>query len=98
VTDATDDEPGGTDTEPDETNAVSAGPDDDLDEPAAEPVETGRPRLPAPPTYVLARSAVAGATVVLAVVGVIAVLHRELPVELLELVAHYFDWLFGLVG
>ena len=98
VTDAADDEPARPDDEPARPDDEPARPDDELDEPVAEPVDTGRPRLAAPPTHVLARSAVAGVTVVLAVVGVIAVLHRELPGELLEVVADYFGWLFGLVG
>ena len=55
-------------------------------------------RPAAPPTHLLARSVVAGIAVVLAVVGVVLVLHHELPTELLELVSRYFDRVFGLLG
>ena len=94
MTDGTDEEPAGTDTEPDGTD----GRDTEPDGRKPEPIGAHHPGLSAPPTHVLARYAVAGVAAVLAVVGVVAVLHGELPAELLRLVADYFDRLFDLLG
>jgi hypothetical protein len=83
--------PGGMDVEP-------AAPDVEPAGPGGGPAGADRPRPSAPPTHVLARSAVAGVAVVLAVAGVVAALRGDLPAELLGLVADYFDRLFGLLG
>jgi hypothetical protein len=70
-------------------------PDEETD--AVAPVGPAPPPAPAPPpTHLVARSAIAGVTVVVAVVAAVLALQHELPGELLDLVARYFEWLFGI--